>query len=539
LFGLIYPRADDCNSFKGNDFTKDPATFNLASAMPDKRGHSSEKGISLRASVASFSNLKAAGNKWRLYFRGFFSRSIKKWFLRIMLIVSLASRAGLARGMGNFGFTIVGTNNEVVVVEASNSLTNAAWSPIKAIALTGGSSYFSDSKSTNYSARFYRTRTLANSNSLWKVPPFGVEPFFWKDTALVEEDYWNLAQVISTNGFNKIAPYYIDITDGWQGLRDANGNLQPTSAFPHGIPFTVNVLHTNNVLAMIYTEPNPVTAAGHTGSAGYIWQDASNFVRWGIDAVRLDNSAQVPGTPGRNQRYVDGLLQMGAALEYYAGHPVPVGGNGWDTNQAVISTSFVNYFQICGLGDLGSGFDSNPSTGYWSSLFGLLNLTEPYLAQSGPGHFASIDFLPCNLGYGYAVLYALLSTPRFVSYPYTFAQDPAAYAVMTNEYLLKVNLDPLGIPGRIVLSNSVGQVWVKPLHDGSKFVALLNPSTNANATIGFSSTDIGYRTGTRMDLFDPWFQTNAQAVTVNTSTVPFLTNMCFIVTPSSGLTVEQ
>jgi alpha-galactosidase len=352
---------------------------------------------------------------------------------------------------------------------------------------------------------------------------------------MVETDYWDLAQMINSNGFNKLVPYYyIDITDGWQGVRDAEGNLQPNNGFPHGMAFTVNVFHTNNVLAMIYTEPNPITAMGTVGSAGHIWQDASNFVAWGIDAVRMDNASDPPGASGHNRRYADGLLQMGAALEYYAGHPLPVGGNGWDTNQAVIPTNFVNYFQIRGLGDLGTSFGSNPTMRYWASVFGLLSLTSPYLSQSGPGHYASIDFLPCNLGCGYAVLYALLSTPRMVNYPYSHTENASAYAVMTNEYLIRVNLDPLGVPGHMVLSNLDGQVWVKPLSDGSKFIALLNPSTNANATIGFSSADVGYSPGTPIDLFDPWFQTNIHSVTANTSTVPCLTNMCFIASPSTA-----
>jgi alpha-galactosidase len=456
--------------------------------------------------------------------------------LRINLIVLLAGLAVSARAKNDpFGFTIVGNSNQVTVVEAATSLDRADWSPLKAVTPMGGPYYFSDPQWTNYPTRFYRTLSWDKTNSLWKVPPFGVEPAFWKATAMVEKDYWDLAEMINTNGFNKLTPYYIDITDGWQGVRDAEGNLQPSSAFPHGMAFTVNVLHTNNVLAMIYTEPNPITAKFTIGSAGHIWQDASNFVRWGVDAVRMDNSADPPGATGHNQRSTDGLLQMGAALEYYSGHPMPVGGNGWDTNLAVIPTTFVNYFQIRGLGDLGAfGFDPDPTRRYWTCVFHLLNLTAPYLSQSGPGHYASIDFLPCNLGYGYAVLYALLSTPRMVNYPYPYAENASAYAVMTNQYLIRVNLDPLGVPGHMVLSNLEGQVWVKPLSDGSKFIALLNPSTNANANIGFSSVDLGYSPGTAIDLFDPWFQTNIQAVTANTSTVPCLTNMCFIASPSTA-----
>ncbi len=58
-----------------------------------------------------------------------------------------------------FGFTITGTSNLVIVVEACTNLVNAVWIPLATNTLTGGSSYFSDPKWTNYPWRFYRLRT--------------------------------------------------------------------------------------------------------------------------------------------------------------------------------------------------------------------------------------------------------------------------------------------------------------------------------------------------------------------------------------------
>ena len=55
-----------------------------------------------------------------------------------------------------FGFTITGSSNLVIVVEASTNLANPAWSAVSTNTLTSGSSYFSDPQWTNYPARFYR-----------------------------------------------------------------------------------------------------------------------------------------------------------------------------------------------------------------------------------------------------------------------------------------------------------------------------------------------------------------------------------------------
>jgi hypothetical protein len=58
-----------------------------------------------------------------------------------------------------FGFTITGTANIPIVVEASLDLATASWTPLQTCTLTNGSIYFSDPQWTNYPARFYRLRS--------------------------------------------------------------------------------------------------------------------------------------------------------------------------------------------------------------------------------------------------------------------------------------------------------------------------------------------------------------------------------------------
>jgi hypothetical protein len=58
-----------------------------------------------------------------------------------------------------FGFTITGTTNIPIVVEASVNLATASWSALQTGTLTNGSIYFSDPQWTNYPARFYRLRS--------------------------------------------------------------------------------------------------------------------------------------------------------------------------------------------------------------------------------------------------------------------------------------------------------------------------------------------------------------------------------------------
>ena len=58
-----------------------------------------------------------------------------------------------------FGFTITGTTNIPIVVEACTNLANRGWVPLQSCTLTNGSLYFSDAQRTNYPARLYRIRS--------------------------------------------------------------------------------------------------------------------------------------------------------------------------------------------------------------------------------------------------------------------------------------------------------------------------------------------------------------------------------------------
>jgi hypothetical protein len=68
----------------------------------------------------------------------------------------LTSVGGIGVRTNRFGFTITGSNNIVVVVEACSNLANPTWYPLQTNTLAGGSFYFSDPQWTNYPGRFYR-----------------------------------------------------------------------------------------------------------------------------------------------------------------------------------------------------------------------------------------------------------------------------------------------------------------------------------------------------------------------------------------------
>jgi hypothetical protein len=87
---------------------------------------------------------------WGATFGG---RPVKLWNPQVQ-----TSGASFGVRTNQFGFTITGTSNILVVVEASTNLANPTWSALATNTLTSGSSYFSDPQWTNYPGRFYRLR---------------------------------------------------------------------------------------------------------------------------------------------------------------------------------------------------------------------------------------------------------------------------------------------------------------------------------------------------------------------------------------------
>jgi hypothetical protein len=66
---------------------------------------------------------------------------------------------GFGVRQGVFGFTITGSSNLVLVVEACTNLAGGSWSPVGTNTLTEGVSHFGDREWTDSASRFYRLRS--------------------------------------------------------------------------------------------------------------------------------------------------------------------------------------------------------------------------------------------------------------------------------------------------------------------------------------------------------------------------------------------
>jgi probable HAF family extracellular repeat protein len=76
-----------------------------------------------------------------------------------LLLSPIISLTGFGVRTNQFEFTITGTPNLVIVVDACTNLANTNWSPVSTNTLTGGSSYFSNPRWTDSPGCFYRLRS--------------------------------------------------------------------------------------------------------------------------------------------------------------------------------------------------------------------------------------------------------------------------------------------------------------------------------------------------------------------------------------------
>ena len=70
-------------------------------------------------------------------------------------------------------------------------------------------------------------------------------------------------------------------------------------------------------------------------------------------------------------------------------------------------------------------------------------------------------------------MWSMLAAPLMVSRDLGGSHG-RALARSSNREVIAVDQDPLGAQGTLVCSEGAGEVWVKPLGDGSRAVALLN-----------------------------------------------------------------
>jgi len=300
----------------------------------------------------------------------------------------------------------------------------------------------------------------------------------------------------------------------WQGQRALNGQIAiDREQWPHGMAWLARVLHRAGLLLGLYTDGGSDGCGGvGQGSYGHYQQDAGTFAGWGIDAVKVDfcGGSSLGLDPAQAYR------AFRAALDS-TGRPMLLSicdflqpGERGEGQPGLAQSAFASY--IFGP-DVGNSWRTDGDVGVpgrvpFGNVLRNLDADAAHPEAAGPGHWNDPDYLGPDQGMGVqqfrtqASMWAMLAAPLMVSRDLG-RLSRASLAVVSNPEAIAIDQDPLGAQATLVASQGAAQVWVKPLADGSRAVALLNRGPVA-LRIETSATAIGLSGARRYAVRDLW-----------------------------------
>jgi alpha-galactosidase len=134
-------------------------------------------------------------------------------------------------------------------------------------------------------------------------------------------------------------------------------------------------------------------------------------------------------------------------------------------------------------------------------------------AYAGPGGWNDPDMLQVGNGFtsvtedqAHFSLWSILAAPLIAGNDLVRMTGPVR-EILANREVIAVDQDPLGIEGRRIYDNGVGQVWVKPLADGSVAVVLLDSGPQA-MVMEVTARNLGLGKGSLFTVRDLWAHTS-------------------------------
>ena len=325
------------------------------------------------------------------------------------------------------------------------------------------------------------------ANGLARTPPMGFSTWNHFATAIDDRTIREIADALVATGMRDAGYVHVNIDDGWQGARDATGELRPNEKFPD-MKALADDLHERGLKLGIYTSPGPRSCAGFEGSHGHEEQDARTFAAWGIDYVKYDwcsagllyDDAEMPAVYAKmaaalratGRPMVFSICQYGRADVWTWG--ADAGGNLWRTT-----------------GDIADRWDVMSAIGFEQGEL------SPF---AGPGHWNDPDMLEVGNGgmttteyRTHVSLWAMLAAPFIAGHDVRRA-TPETTALLTNPGVIAIDQDPLGQAGQRVVRRGPLEIWTRPLAGGRSAVALFNRG-DSPARVEAPLTDLGLAPG--------------------------------------------
>ena len=141
---------------------------------------------------------------------------------------------------------------------------------------------------------------------------------------------------------------------------------------------------------------------------------------------------------------------------------------------------------------------------------GNLLINDRLWHAAGPGQWNDPDMLEVGNGLTHNESVTHFSLWCLVKSPLILGNDlrvmtPDVLSILTNDEVIALSQDPLGVQGHQVYTQAAVDVWAMPLSDGSVGVVLVNRNeTRMDAEVVARWEDIGLGVGVRATVRDLW-----------------------------------
>lgn len=354
------------------------------------------------------------------------------------------------------------------------------------------------------------------------TPPMGWNSWNHFGRDVTDADVRAAADALVSSGMKDAGYIYVNIDDGWQGTRDADGNIRSNSKFPD-MKALADYVHSRGLKLGIYSSPGPRTCANFEGSYGHEEQDARIYAAWGVDYLKYDLCSyrvilaeQAEGLSIKEQAALQQagdnpraqMALVSRILRTYSPKQIAMMKAAYEKmHVALQKTGRPIVFSLCqyGIGDVWEwgasvGGNSWRTTGdirdSYASMsaigFGQLGIA----GFAGPGHWNDPDML--EIGNGgmttdesrtHMSLWALLAAPLLAGNDLS-EMFPVTLSILTNRDVIAVDQDPLGKQGERIWASKADEIWAKPLKGGAIAVGLFNRG-DASTEITVHFADVG------------------------------------------------
>jgi len=272
---------------------------------------------------------------------------------------------------------------------------------------------------------------------------------------------------------------YINIDDGWQGVRAGSGEIQPNAKFTD-MKGLADHVHSLGLRIGIYSSPGPKTCGGVEGSYQHEVQDARTYAAWGFDYLKYDwcsyDEIKKDWSIGEQRKPYE---VMGAAL-------------GALDRDVVFSLCQYGHARVWNWGAQVGGTlwrTTSDISDSWQSVENIGFAQAGKEAAAGPGRFNDPDMLIVgNVGWGpklhptklsgneqilHITHWSMLAAPLLIGADMS-ALDAFTIDLLSNDEVIAVDQDPLVKQAARISTDGQTEVWSRKLFDGTTAVALYN-----------------------------------------------------------------